>query len=141
MAEVRKTYSTGELTIVWQPALCIHSEKCRHGLPGVFDPTRRPWIDAGAASAEEIIAQVGRCPSGALSIDQAALAVADTKVAAPTRIEVLRDGPLLVKGELSVVTAEGTVVTRSGATAFCRCGASKNKPFCDGSHTSAGFRG
>ena len=83
MSAVRKIYPRSGLAVVWQPSLCIHSEKCFHGLPGVFDPARRPWIDVNAAGAEEIIAQVGRCPSGALSIEYPPGAGASATPAAP----------------------------------------------------------
>jgi uncharacterized Fe-S cluster protein YjdI len=63
-----KRYSNGEITVVWRPALCQHSAICFHGLPQVFDPGRRPWIVPDAAGSDEIVAQVGRCPSGALAI-------------------------------------------------------------------------
>jgi uncharacterized Fe-S cluster protein YjdI len=64
----RKTYTNGEVTVVWQPHLCAHSTICFRGLPAVFDPRRRPWVDCSAASTEAIVNQVKRCPSGALSI-------------------------------------------------------------------------
>jgi uncharacterized Fe-S cluster protein YjdI len=64
---VTKKYTNGEVTIVWRNMLCIHSIKCFNGLPGVFDPRRQPWIDPDAATTEEIISQVKKCPSGALS--------------------------------------------------------------------------
>ncbi len=64
-----RKYSNGEVTIVWKPELCVHSGICVRGLPGVFDPKRRPWIDTAAASTTELIEQVGRCPSGALSLE------------------------------------------------------------------------
>lgn len=139
MSEVRKTYAAGDVTIVWQPALCIHSEKCYHGLPAVFDPKRRPWIQADAASTEAIVAQVRSCPSGALSIESGDKATGQKQGA--VRAEVLRDGPLLVQGNITVVDAAGKATEREGATAFCRCGASKNKPYCDGSHKAIGFSG
>lgn len=139
MSEVRKTYAAGEVTIVWQPSLCIHSEKCYHGLPAVFDQKRRPWIQASAASTEAIIAQVRNCPSGALSIESGDQAAGPKQDA--VRAEVLRDGPLLVQGSITVVGADGKATAREGATAFCRCGASKNKPYCDGSHKAIGFSG
>ena len=63
-----KRYTNGEITILWQSALCQHSGICFRGLPQVFDPRRRPWIVPDAASSEEIDEQVRRCPSGALSI-------------------------------------------------------------------------
>ena len=60
-------YSNGEVTIVWQPGLCIHSGRCFHGLPEVFKPKEKPWITPEGSTTEKIIAQVKRCPSGALS--------------------------------------------------------------------------
>lgn len=64
-----KRYSNGEVTIIWKPELCVHSGICATGLPAVFDPKRRPWVDASAASTQEIVDQVRRCPSGALSME------------------------------------------------------------------------
>ena len=60
-------YSNGEVTVIWKPDVCVHSGVCFRGLPQVFDPRRRPWIAIDAASTSEIVAQVERCPSGALS--------------------------------------------------------------------------
>ncbi|MEO6356214.1 MAG: (4Fe-4S)-binding protein [Ferruginibacter sp.] len=60
-------YSNGEVTILWQPSLCKHSAICFKGLPAVFDPRRRPWIDMSQSSTPTIIEQVKKCPSGALS--------------------------------------------------------------------------
>jgi uncharacterized Fe-S cluster protein YjdI len=67
---ITKRYSNGEITVLWQPALCRHTGICFRGLPEVFDPRRRPWIVPEAASTAAIVAQVQRCPSGALSIVQ-----------------------------------------------------------------------
>ena len=66
---VIKRYTNGEVTVVWQPALCRHSGICARGLPAVFAPRRRPWIELQHADTPTIVAQVGRCPSGALSIE------------------------------------------------------------------------
>jgi uncharacterized Fe-S cluster protein YjdI len=65
--DITKTYSTDEITVKWQPSLCIHSKKCWMGLPKVFKPREQPWITPEDASAEEIAKQVEQCPSGALS--------------------------------------------------------------------------
>lgn len=62
-----KEYSNGEVTIVWKNALCKHSGNCVRGLPAVFHRNVHPWINANGAGTEEIIAQVNKCPSGALS--------------------------------------------------------------------------
>jgi len=67
MRSVTKEYTNGEVTIVWKNALCIHSANCFNGLPKVFDPRRQPWVTPGGATTEEIISQVKKCPSGALS--------------------------------------------------------------------------
>jgi uncharacterized Fe-S cluster protein YjdI len=65
-------YSNGEVTVIWRPEICEHSGICARGLPAVFDPRRRPWIVLAAATTEEIVAQVERCPSGALSYERGA---------------------------------------------------------------------
>jgi uncharacterized Fe-S cluster protein YjdI len=70
MKDITKKYSNGEVTIVWKPAICMHSKICwdkLNGLPQVFNPGERPWIKPEAASTGEIIKQVKKCPSGALS--------------------------------------------------------------------------
>jgi uncharacterized Fe-S cluster protein YjdI len=61
-------YPSGEITVIWKPDACIHSGICARGLPGVFDPKRKPWIDMSQAKTQQIIEQVKKCPSGALSI-------------------------------------------------------------------------
>ena len=67
--KITKRYSNGEITVIWKPHLCIHSGICAAGLPKVFDPRRRPWVDPQAASTVEIRNQVIMCPSGALGLD------------------------------------------------------------------------
>lgn len=64
---IKLEYTNGEITVVWQPGLCIHSGNCVKGLPGVFKPKERPWIKVHEASTDAIAEQVSRCPSGALS--------------------------------------------------------------------------
>ena len=66
-----KHYDNGEVTVVWKPDVCIHSAICFHGLPKVFDPRRRPWVDVKAAATAAIVSQVRKCPSGALSLLEA----------------------------------------------------------------------
>lgn len=65
--EKKLKYSNGEVTIVWKPDVCKHAGRCVTGLPEVFDTKKRPWINAGGATTEQIIAQVNKCPTGALS--------------------------------------------------------------------------
>jgi len=65
--EIVKRYTLGGITVTWQPKLCRHSGICFRGLPDVFDPRRRPWIQLQHADADAVTTQVERCPSGALS--------------------------------------------------------------------------
>lgn len=64
---VKKEYTNGELTIIWQPDICIHSGICVQTLPQVYKPKERPWIQIENATTDELIAQIKKCPSGALS--------------------------------------------------------------------------
>ena len=65
--EIVKHYTNGELTVVWKPGLCTHSGVCVRTLPMVYNTTARPWIKPENASTAELKAQIGKCPSGALS--------------------------------------------------------------------------
>lgn len=135
-----REYSNGEATVVWEADKCIHSAICAKGLPEVFRPRLRPWIKIDAAKTEAIINQVKRCPSGALTYylnnqDKNPSETLETKV------EVLENGPLLIYGTLKVLDKDGASETKIKTTAFCRCGASNNKPYCDGAHVSEGFTG
>jgi uncharacterized Fe-S cluster protein YjdI len=64
---ITKEYTNGEITIVWQSAKCIHSGNCVRHNPNVFQPKTQPWIKPEAATSEEIMAAIDKCPSGALS--------------------------------------------------------------------------
>jgi uncharacterized Fe-S cluster protein YjdI len=65
--EITKQYTNGEVIITWKPGRCMHSANCFHGLPEVFNPEKRPWVNPKAAPTQKIIDQVKKCPSGALS--------------------------------------------------------------------------
>lgn len=131
--------------MVWQPHKCIHSAICFRGLPSVFDPQKRPWVTIDGADTDTIIAQVEKCPSGALSyrLDRAQARNGHPEMAVnePTIVDVQPNGPLLVHGELTVKVASGHEERKSKVTAFCRCGYSQNKPYCDGSHAREGWEG
>ncbi|NOX47039.1 MAG: hypothetical protein GXO89_08690 [Chlorobi bacterium] len=57
------------------------------------------------------------------------------------KVEVMANGPLLVHGTISLTGKDGNIETKEKTTAFCRCGASANKPYCDGSHRKINFEG
>lgn len=64
----KRTYERDGLTVLWDSDLCTHCETCWRGLPQVFDPETRPWVNINGATTEEITKQVQQCPSGAISI-------------------------------------------------------------------------
>ena len=61
-----QTYETDEIIVTFDPNLCIHSGVCVRGLPAVFDVKRKRWVRPDLATAEQVAAQIDRCPSGAL---------------------------------------------------------------------------
>jgi uncharacterized Fe-S cluster protein YjdI len=65
-------YTKDDITVIWKPDMCIHSAVCVKGLHTVFNPKKRPWVNMDGAELEAIVAQVGKCPSGALSIERKA---------------------------------------------------------------------
>jgi uncharacterized Fe-S cluster protein YjdI/CDGSH-type Zn-finger protein len=145
----------GGVVVHWDAEVCSHSAACVQGLPRVFNPRRRPWIDTSAADAGAIETTVATCPSGALtstryapgevaptgsSADAEALAARpEAPGAASVSVKVLPNGPYLLKGEIEVVDGAGAVARRITKVALCRCGNSRSKPFCDGSHHTTGF--
>lgn len=143
-----KHYTNGEVTVVWKPKLCIHSTICWKGLISVFNPKERPWIKMDGATTDRIIEQVRQCPSGALSyymnageIKEEGPADVVAESAHIMKIEVTPNGPYLIKTECLIVHSDGREETKTGTVALCRCGASANKPYCDGSHRKIGFEG
>ena len=136
-----KEYSNGEVTIVWKPEVCIHAAKCANGLPGVFNPKARPWINAEGSTTEEITKTIDKCPSGALSYYFNNIGKDNQNDSSEICIELAKNGPLLVHGTITLKDADGNETVREKKTALCRCGASANKPFCDGKHKKIGFEG
>lgn len=138
-SKIVKKYSNGDITVVWEPSKCIHTGNCVRGLPEVFDAKAKPWINVEGADSQSIIDQVKNCPSGALSILENEKS--STESNSETHIELMKNGPLIIEGEIKLTKENGNEVLKNKKTAFCRCGASSRKPYCDGSHTSAGFVG
>jgi uncharacterized Fe-S cluster protein YjdI len=145
MKDITKTYSNNEITIVWKPTACIHSTLCwkgEKGLKPVFNPMEKPWIKPHGATTEAIIERVSNCPSGALSFYyNNKEEEGKTEPVHEPVVEVLPNGPLLVHGNIHLKHKEEATTLKNKVTAFCRCGASANKPYCDGSHQHNGFTG
>lgn len=113
---------------------CIHSRGCVLSRPDVFVPNvKGEWIHPDEASHEALLALALACPSGAIVVEPLGGGPAE----APPLVNVARvreNGPLAIH---AAMTIEGHGVTTRAT--LCRCGASKNKPFCDASHVARGF--
>jgi CDGSH-type Zn-finger protein len=133
----RSDYVGKTITIHDNRGLCAHAGVCTAGLPSVWRMGVEPWIDPGGADVEAVVKTIEACPSGALSYTIGSEEHRDCDN--PPAVHLARNGPYVVTGGLSLEDVEfGEGVSREHFT-LCRCGASKNKPFCDGSHYDAGF--
>ena len=140
---MKKEYKQDDLVVVWQPHLCIHSAVCFRSLPAVFKPRDRPWIQLANGNVQAIKDTVNACPSGALSLKHTIVEEikAEEAVTSWNKVHVLKNGPLRIKEACQVILADGTVVEKPFGVSLCRCGASSDKPFCDGTHKVNGFTG
>lgn len=137
--EIVKEYSNGEITVVWKPKKCIHSGVCVKMLPQVYNPKEKPRIKVNNATTDELKNQIDKCPSGALSYYF--VNKKEERLQTAYKVELMPNGPIMVNGPIELVQADGKTALIKEKTAFCRCGGSGNKPFCDGSHVKIGFQG
>jgi CDGSH-type Zn-finger protein/ferredoxin len=139
-ADRRSSYQAdGGLTIYDDRSRCAHFGQCTERLPLVFRARQEPFVDAQAESPAEIAQVVSGCPSGALSYAVAPdAAPCEAKMACT--VSPIVDGPYRLVGDVDLVAADGRVYERRARQSLCRCGQSRNRPFCDGSHWYAGFR-
>ncbi len=145
-SEIVKKYTNGEITVRWQPAKCIHATTCFKMLPEVFKPRERPWVKINAASTDEIIKTVEACPTDALTWlyndpnrnnNNNFTKMQENSKQKP-KIEIIDNGPLFIPASVDLVNHDGKILKVNEDKYVCRCGHSKNKPFCDGSHMKTG---
>lgn len=139
MSENVREYNGESITITYDVRRCIHAAECTRGLPNVFDSHKRPWVNPDAADADAIAEVIMRCPTGALHFQRHDQGPAEPLPDANT-ITVTADGPLYLRGDIEITTPDGTRALKDTRVALCRCGATSNKPFCDGSHARVGFQ-
>ncbi len=134
----RDNYVGKKVTIHDNRGICSHVGYCTDNLPSVFRLGTEPWIDPDAAAMDDIIATIKKCPSGALSYSVDGVEHRDQE--RDSLVTASKNGPYLVIGgiEVSGHAGRAEAVSEEHCT-LCRCGSSKNKPFCDGSHWSIGF--
>lgn len=134
----RKNYIGKKITIHDNRGICSHAGYCVRNLSKIFRLNERPWIDPDAAGVDEIIAAVKKCPSGALSYSTDGLEHNDQD--RNPMVTVSRNGPYYVTGGIELIGETFGEGASKEHYALCRCGASKNKPFCDGMHLEINFR-
>jgi CDGSH-type Zn-finger protein len=137
----RKSYVGKKITVLDNRKICSHAAECVTNLPSVFRLNARPWIDSDGAIAEEIINTIRKCPSGALSYSIDDIEYRDQNERKPM-VTVSKDGPYIVTGGIELVGDNiqfGDGASKEHYT-LCRCGASQNKPFCDGMHKVINFK-
>lgn len=159
-----RKYSNDEITVYWKPDACVHASYCYRELIEVFDPGRRPWVDLKAAPDNLIIATVDMCPTEALTwkwndeeknkavgaehtnhvkFRRPELMEEDLQAVNehPVSVKVMRDGPVVIKGNFTLISGSSRKEVTEGILSICRCGESDHKPFCDGRHRKTGFNG
>ena len=137
MAKVH-AYESSTLRVSFEPKRCIHAAACVRGLPAVFNPQAKPWIQPQGHEADKVAEVIRRCPSGALSFERLDGGAAEATPQENT-VTIVADGPLFVRGQVEVYDGDDQLVAEGTRLALCRCGASKTKPLCDNSHRDAGF--
>jgi CDGSH-type Zn-finger protein len=136
----RKNYVGKEITIHDNRKICSHAAECVNNLPSVFKFNARPWINPDAADKQQIINTIKKCPSGALGYSIDDIEYKDQE--RMSMVTVSKDGPYTITGGIDLIGdniqfAEG--FSKEHYT-LCRCGASNNKPFCDGMHITINFK-
>ena len=134
------TFAGKRITLHDNRSVCAHAGHCTAGLPNTFRYGGEPFIDADADTADRIVEIVNRCPSGALSytIDEPADDAPTGAPAAPAAI-LVTPGPYAVTGEIGIDQPMNRGAAARRYT-LCRCGGSKNKSYCDGSHWALQFK-
>lgn len=148
MDENDREYSNDDITVYWKPKECVHATTCFRELRTVFDPGKRPWVNMSGGTTDEIIRIVDLCPTDALTFkhNKETKKPVENNVpeikkeeAPSTEVRVMRDGPLVIRGEFKITGADGKEQRKMKIASFCRCGQSNKMPYCDGTHRKVGW--
>lgn len=131
-------YPGARADVTWRGTLCIHIGECGRAKGDLFINGRKPWCEPDLAEDDDVLDVVARCPTGALSVSYAD-GSREERADRENTINVAYNGPLFVRGNLEIDDAPDDVPGLKFRAALCRCGKSKNKPFCDNSHIEDGF--
>ncbi len=148
-----KEYKNDQIIIHWSPEVCTHPGLCLRLLPEVFSLGKKPWINVNGSTPEKIISAIDQCPSGALRYSLPEGSTVDPNAACgigninykksgvePVKIKVSKNGPLFIEGEAILIGSDGNTIKEDRKMSLCRCGLSKNPPFCDGAHHTHGWK-
>lgn len=130
-------YVGKEITIYDNRGVCSHNGNCTTKLPKVFFLGKEPWIDPEGAEAQEIATVIRTCPSGALSYKLNGTKYINWEM--DQEINISKNGPLEICGAVEYIGEQKEKPQTMDHYTLCRCGGSKNKPFCDGTHWNNGF--
>jgi len=134
----RENYVGKQIAIHDNRGICAHAGHCTDKLASVFKLNEEPWIDPDGASTEDIIETIKKCPSGALSYSLDGVEHRDQE--RPPMVTVTKDGPYAITGGIELLGIQKGEEASDEHYTLCRCGGSKNKPFCDGTHWHIGFK-
>lgn len=123
----------GDVNVRYDQGICVHAGFCGTTLTNVWDEASKT---GDTAARMHTIAMIEHCPSGALTYE---LEGATNEPLFAQAIAVVNDGPLWVTAMVPITNSDGVVLETRNRVTLCRCGASANKPLCDGSHKEAGF--
>ncbi|MEM9523886.1 MAG: CDGSH iron-sulfur domain-containing protein [Pseudomonadota bacterium] len=122
----------------YTPVLCSHAGACAEAASTVFRPGEKPWIQPSEGDMAGLLRAMAACPSGALRIETGETGPQHL-TAAEVEISIEKNGPYRVRNVPLDCTFNGIGASRAKYV-LCRCGQSKNKPFCDGTHHDIGWR-
>jgi CDGSH-type Zn-finger protein/uncharacterized Fe-S cluster protein YjdI len=131
-------YKGNAITVSYDVQRCIRARECVHGAPQVFNPDAQPWVGPDNAEGKTIAAVIKHCPTGALHY-QAADASLTERADPSNTLTITSHGPSYLRGSFVVVTEDEKELLADTRAALCRCGGSRNKPFCDNSHFAVAF--
>ncbi len=132
-----REYEGKDISIFDNRVICSHAAECVGNLPEVFRPGERPWIAPDNSTPGDILTVVEKCPSGALSYMINGEHKRDFSL--ETEIKIAKNGPYNVAGNIEINIDEDLLPPSKEHFSLCRCGASRNKPYCDGSHNEIEF--
>lgn len=153
-----RQYTNGDITVFWIPSKCIHATTCFRELIEVFNPGRRPWVNMNGAPSRKIIEVVNKCPTQALiwknnqdlteeelksqrqpETGNEVTPGSISRAEKTTSVRIMKDGPIVVEGNFTIIAGDERQFKPTPMTSFCRCGSSRNMPYCDGTHRKIDF--